>query len=101
MSRCFCGRETKLDEVSRPRTHVYSDQDSGEPFMYLLFAECGCGTTRTFALWQNEECAAEEFAHAEHEQQGAERYASDEAPLDRATYRPFFSLTHELAERGL
>lgn len=99
--RCWCRRETKLDEASRPRTHVYVDPASSEPFMHLLHFECGCGTTHSLVLWQDEASAAEELACAEHEQRGAELYQRDEAPLDRATYRPFFSLTHELAERGL
>lgn len=99
--RCWCGRETKLDEASRPRAHAYSDPVTNKPFMYLLTFECGCGTTRSHVLWQDEECAAEELANDEHEAAGARLYERDEAPFDRATYRPFFSLTHELADRGL
>ncbi len=99
---CWCGRETQLDEAARPRTHVYADPKTGEPCMYLLMFECGgCATTRSFALWQDAEATADELAECAHEQAGAELYERDEAPLDRATYRPFFSLTHELAERGL
>lgn len=96
---CSCGRETKLDEVSRPRTHLY--EANGAPFMYLLHFECSCGSTMSHPLWQDEESTAEELAAAEHEQAGAELYERDETPLDRAAFRPFFSLTHELASRGL
>ena len=99
--RCSCGRETKLDEASRPRAHVYSDPITGTPFMYLLHFECSCLSTCSVVLWQDEEATAEELAFAAHEQQGAAVYEREEAPLDRATYRSFFSLTHELAERGL
>ncbi len=99
--RCSCGREAKLDEASRPRAHVYSDPITGEPFMYLLHFECTCKSTCSAVLWQDEEATAEELAFAAHEQRGAAVYEREEAPLDRATYRPFFSLTHELASRGL
>ncbi len=98
---CWCGRETQLDAAARPRTHVYEDPAAAAPYMYLLMFECRCGTTRSLALWQDEECTAEELANCAHEQAGAEIYEREEAPADRATYRPFFSLTHELAERGL
>lgn len=99
--RCSCGRQTKLDEASRPRAHVYTDPVTGEPFMYLLHFECCCGSTCSAVLWQDEECTAAELEEDAAEAAGAALYARDEAPLDRATYRPFFSLTHELASRGL
>lgn len=99
--RCSCGREPKLDEPSRPRAHVYADPLSGEPFMYLLHFECRCKSTCSLVLWQDAEATAEELAFCAHEQQGAELHQREEAPLDRAAYRPFFSLTHELASRGL
>jgi len=99
--RCHCGREIKLDEASRPRTHVYEDPTTGEPFMYLLNFECGCGTTRSLVLYQDAECTAAELEEDAAEAAGAALYERDEAPLDRATHRGFFSLTHELAELGL
>lgn len=96
-----CGRGVDLTEASRPRSVVYADSLDAPPFMYLLIFECRCQNTMSLVLWQNEECTAEELGCDAHEQAGAEQYEREEAPLDRATYRPFFSLTHELAERGL
>lgn len=100
MRRCSCcQRPLAITEASRPRTHVY--EACGVQFMYLLLLECRCGNTMALVLWQDEECTAAELEEDATEAAAADVYALEEAPLDRATYRPFFSLTHELADRGL
>jgi hypothetical protein len=98
--RCSCcQQETSITPESRPRSVVY-DID-GVPFMYLLMFECRCQSTLSAVLWQDEECTAEELACCAHEAAGAELYKRVDLPIDQATYRGFFSLTHEFAERGL
>ncbi len=100
MRRCnCCKRPVSITEASRPRTHVY--EACGVQFMYVLMLECTCQNTLSFVLWQDAECTAAELEEDAAEAAGAALYERDEAPLDRATYRPFFSLTHELASRGL
>jgi hypothetical protein len=96
-----CRRVVAIGPESNPRPAVYADSEEQGPFMYLLMFECVCKTTLSFCMWQNEECAAEELEFAAHEEAGAALHQRDEAPLERASYRPFFSLTHEFAELGL
>jgi hypothetical protein len=94
-----CKRPVAITEASRFRTHVYAT-DLG-PFMYLGLWECRCQNTLSVVLWQDEECSLAEAEEIAAEGAAAELHKLEEAPLDRATYRPFFSLTHELADRGL
>jgi hypothetical protein len=102
MRRCnCCQRLVEITERSRFRTQLYADEETGAVFMYLAMWECACQNTLSAVLWQDEECAAEEHAEFVHEQQGAADYERDEEPLNIAAHRGFFSLTHELASRGL
>jgi hypothetical protein len=102
MRECSCCRRlVSITERSRFRSVVYADPDTDVPYLYAALFECSCQNTLSIVLWQDEELAAEEHADFVHEQEGAALYERDEAPLDRAAYRGFFSLTHELAARGL
>lgn len=89
MRRCSCGRHIDCA--------VYRGAQI-ESFAYLVYFDCqGCRSTMAVVLWQDEEMAL-----AEHEERlAAEQYEAEQAPLDRAATRPFFSIAHELAELGL
>lgn len=101
-SRCNCCARP-VDATApgaRFRTVVYADKD-GTPFMYLAQWECRCQNTLSVVLWQDEECSLEEHAQIEAEAALAAEYERAEGPYNRAVTRGFFSLTHELASRGL
>jgi hypothetical protein len=69
--------------------------------MYVAMWECRCQNTLSAVLWQDEECSLEEHEQIESEAALAAEYERDEGPYNRAVERGFFSLTHELASRGL
>lgn len=90
MFRCSCGQRPVVSAKTVVGSFVTDD-------VHALLVNCRCGSTCSAVLWQ-----CDDFVAAELDEDEAIRlYERDEAPLDRATYRPFFSLTHELAERGL
>lgn len=95
--RCLkCSAPISPRPEGNPKGVAYAEPD-GTPVMLTVLYECRCGSHQSVVLWQDEGCALDDFEEAA----AADLYERDEAPLDRATYRPFFSLTHELAERGL
>jgi hypothetical protein len=100
--RCnCCARPVAITEASRFRTVVYRDPRSDAPYLYLAMFECLCQNTLAVVLWEDEATALESHEADVAEAARAAAYERDEAPYDRAVSRGFFSLTHELASRGL
>lgn len=83
-----------------PKGVAYALED-GTPIMLLVLYECRCGSHQSCVIWQDEECTAAELEEEAAEAEAAKLYRLEEAPIDRACERTFFSLTHELAARGL
>ena len=95
--RCLkCSEPVSPRAAGNPVGITYTNAD-GTPYLYTVLFECGCGSHQSCILWCDEEFAEEDFAEAA----AADLYEREEAPLDRAFARPFFSLTHELSELGL
>lgn len=90
MFRCSCRKRPVVNAKTVVGTFVTDD-------VHALLVNCSCGSTCSAILWQCDDFVAAELE----EDEAALQYDREELPLDRATYRPFFSLTHELAERGL
>lgn len=102
MRRCnCCQRLVEITEASRFRTVLYGAHLPGGAFMYLGMWECRCQNTMSVVLWQDEQCCLDEAAEIEAEAEAAAVYQRDEEPINQACARSFFSLTHELASRGL
>jgi hypothetical protein len=101
--RCNCCArpvDTSLPEA-RLRTVVYSDPRTGAPYLYAALWECRCQNTLAAVLWEDEESALDSHAAGQAEAAVAVDYEHAEGPYDAAVHRGFFSLTHELASRGL
>jgi hypothetical protein len=101
-SRCnCCARPVEITEASRLRTVVYADPHTKAPYLYLALFECPCQNTLSVVLWEDEQSALDAYRDELREAAARRSDQRAEGPYDAAVHRGFFTLTHELAERGL